>query len=176
MKRVFLLVTYMYISTFSIDKIPKTVSIFEKSSFQHFLSPVLRKYVVSNFQVVVGKLRLINEGCRGVLQVLHHDIYLVHVFTLSIKKTFNKICFCNRFVCGLELHIRCLPLIYGDVSIKPYGRCTYFLVKEIRWLVHIKEKSIFSCVQSDLKQVVAFIFDILLITLNKILINKVDIL
>lgn len=85
MKRVFLLVTYIYINTFSIDKVPKTVSIFEKRSFQQFLSPVLRNYVVSNSQVVVGKLRLVNEGCRGGLQVLHHDTYLVHVFTLSIE-------------------------------------------------------------------------------------------
>ena len=85
MKRICLKVTYVYINTFSVDKVPKTVSIFEKSSFHHFLSPVLRKYVVSNFQVVVGKLRLVNEGCRGGLHVLHHDTYLVHVFTLSIK-------------------------------------------------------------------------------------------
>ena len=85
MKRVCLMVTYMYINTFSIDKVPKTVSICEKRSFQRSLSPVLRKYVVSNFQVVVGKLRLVNEGWRGGLQVLHHDTYLVHVFTLSIK-------------------------------------------------------------------------------------------
>ena len=93
MKRVCLLIMYMYINTFAINQVPETVSIFEKNSSQYFLSPVLRKYVVSNFQVVVVKLRLVNEGCRGGLQVLHHDTYLVHVFTLSIKTLFIKFVF-----------------------------------------------------------------------------------
>lgn len=58
---------------YTVNKIPETVSVLESVSCQRFKVPFLRKYVLSNFQVIVAKSCLINERWRCFLQVPYHN-------------------------------------------------------------------------------------------------------
>ena len=77
---------------------------------------MLRQDVVTDFQVVIVKLRLVNDRCGGSLQVLYHQSYLVDEFILLIKR-FSSISYGNCLVCTFVSVFRCFSLKFKEVSV-----------------------------------------------------------